>query len=201
MPSSQKLTRSELKHSAILEAARLEFAEHGFQNTSMDGVSARAGVSKRTLYNHFSSKEELFDKITECLWKQDDSIVYCPKRPLKQQLRQLAEKKLELMASPGYVGLARSVMGEYMRSQEMAQAAMARFEENEDGVSIWFQAAMQDKRLREGDPKMIAHQFYGLLKTFALWPQLLAHQPAPTNEERDVIIEQSVDMILAYYQQ
>ena len=43
----------------ILAAAEEVFAERGFQNTSMDEVSLRVGVSKPMLYEYFSSKEGL----------------------------------------------------------------------------------------------------------------------------------------------
>lgn len=48
------------KHSAILTAASQAFLENGFDGTSMDEVAKRAGVSKQTVYSHFSSKEQLF---------------------------------------------------------------------------------------------------------------------------------------------
>ena len=44
----------------MLEAAIAEFQACGYQSASMDAIAAAAGVSKRTLYNHFSSKEALF---------------------------------------------------------------------------------------------------------------------------------------------
>ncbi|MBY5990611.1 TetR/AcrR family transcriptional regulator [Ferrimonas balearica] len=200
MSQSPRPTRSEQKRAAILAAARLEFEEKGFQGASMDGISARAEVSKRTLYNHFANKEALFGQITECLWQQDDALEYRPDAPLAEQLSALAVKKLDLMAAPGYIGLARSVMGEYMRSPELAQAAMARFEQSEDGASAWFAAAMADGRLAPGDPKVVAHQFYGLLKTFALWPQLLAHVPAPPPEARAALVADTVALILGRYE-
>ena len=52
-------TRTERKRCAILEAAAEEFQANGFEGTSMDRVAERAGVSKRTIYNHFENKEAL----------------------------------------------------------------------------------------------------------------------------------------------
>jgi AcrR family transcriptional regulator len=43
----------------ILAVAEEVFAERGFQNTSMDEVSLRVGVSKPMLYEYFTSKEGL----------------------------------------------------------------------------------------------------------------------------------------------
>ncbi|HEX5664228.1 MAG TPA: helix-turn-helix domain-containing protein, partial [Xanthomonadaceae bacterium] len=53
------------KRAAILEAAVAEFRESGYEATSMDRIAASAGVSKRTVYNHFPSKEVLFTRILE----------------------------------------------------------------------------------------------------------------------------------------
>ena len=50
-----------------MEAAVVEFQEHGFASASMDAISARAEVSKRTLYKYFESKENLFNAIVESL--------------------------------------------------------------------------------------------------------------------------------------
>jgi AcrR family transcriptional regulator len=44
----------------VLSAARAVFAEHGFEGARVDEVARRARVSKGTVYNVVSSKEELF---------------------------------------------------------------------------------------------------------------------------------------------
>jgi AcrR family transcriptional regulator len=43
----------------ILEAAYGLFYRHGFGRVSMDAIAARAGLAKRTLYQHFDSKDAL----------------------------------------------------------------------------------------------------------------------------------------------
>ncbi len=48
------------KTEAIIAAARKTFLERGFDSASMDQIALTAGVSKRTVYNRFRSKEELF---------------------------------------------------------------------------------------------------------------------------------------------
>src|SRR5579864_56649 len=47
----------------IREAAARLFLDHGYQGTSMDDIAAAAGVSKQTIYTHFSSKEQLFGEL------------------------------------------------------------------------------------------------------------------------------------------
>lgn len=48
------LTREEISSAAIDL-----FTAHGFDNTTMADVAVTAGVSRRTVYRHFSNKEEL----------------------------------------------------------------------------------------------------------------------------------------------
>jgi len=53
------------KMHAIVEAARQTFLARGFDGASMDHIALTAGVSKRTVYNRFRSKEELFGAAIE----------------------------------------------------------------------------------------------------------------------------------------
>ncbi len=53
------------RRAAILDAARSAFADRGYHETSLDSVADRAGVSKALLYEHFSSKRELYVAMLE----------------------------------------------------------------------------------------------------------------------------------------
>jgi AcrR family transcriptional regulator len=46
--------------SRLLAAATVEFAESGYAGASLDGIAARAGVTKGAVYFLFAGKEELF---------------------------------------------------------------------------------------------------------------------------------------------
>lgn len=43
----------------LAQTAMEQFAAHGYAETTVDDVAAAAGVSRRTLFNYFGSKEEL----------------------------------------------------------------------------------------------------------------------------------------------
>lgn len=53
-------TEIDAKEAAIVAAARKTFLLHGYDGASMDEIALAAAVSKRTVYNRFRSKEELF---------------------------------------------------------------------------------------------------------------------------------------------
>ena len=107
----QRLT--DRKREAILSAAVEEFRTAGYEATSMDRIAAAAGVSKRTVYNHFPSKDELFGLMLEHLWNRsiaNASVAYRADQPLDVQLRQLLMRKLELLGDPNFIDLARVAM-------------------------------------------------------------------------------------------
>lgn len=49
----------------IKHTARELFYNNGFKNVRTDDVAKSIGISKKTLYSHFNSKEELFEVIFE----------------------------------------------------------------------------------------------------------------------------------------
>lgn len=53
------------KRAAILTAARELFVQGGVERTSMDAVAARAGVSKRTVYDYYGDKRRLLLGVIE----------------------------------------------------------------------------------------------------------------------------------------
>jgi AcrR family transcriptional regulator len=54
------MSSKEESRQKILQAAFEAFAEKGFEKTSMDEIVKRSGLSKGTLYWHFTNKRELF---------------------------------------------------------------------------------------------------------------------------------------------
>lgn len=200
--SKRPLTRSQIKHAAIIDAAAHEFREGGFAATSMDRIADRAGVSKRTVYNHFANKDALFEAILEVLWDRARSaaeIDYDPEVPLEDQLGALAHRKLDVLADPNYLGLARALVAEAIRSPGFLQEKWAQLAEEEAGLPLWIQAAADDGRLSVEDLAVAADQFMVLLKGFAFWPQVVGVLPPPSTDERTEMIDSVVELFLARY--
>ena len=49
----------------IIDAAYTLFYQSGFMRTGVDAIANAAGITKRTLYQHFSSKDELIEAVLE----------------------------------------------------------------------------------------------------------------------------------------
>jgi AcrR family transcriptional regulator len=51
----------------LLDAALIEFAEHGYEGTSTEDIARRAGISQPYLFRLFGTKKELFKaSVTRC---------------------------------------------------------------------------------------------------------------------------------------
>ncbi|WP_355506539.1 TetR/AcrR family transcriptional regulator [Xanthomonas cannabis] len=199
-PAPQRLT--DRKRHAILEAASVEFRQHGFEATSMDRVAASAGVSKRTVYNHFPSKDVLFGEILRGLWQRSAeavSLAYRPDQALRTQLTQLLQQKLRLLDDAAFIDLSRVAIAEGIHSPERARALLAQLGSKEEGTTTWLRAALADGRLAPVDPDFASQQLQALVKGFAFWPQLALGQPPLTPAQQAQVVESSVEMFLGLY--
>jgi TetR/AcrR family transcriptional regulator, regulator of autoinduction and epiphytic fitness len=200
--SNKPLTQSELKRQAIIEAALSEFQLKGFQAASMDAISSKANVSKRTVYNHFESKENLFDEIAKALLKDSAEMThfeYSPDLPLTTQLMDFANKELAFLASEKHRETIRVMMAEYIRLPQMAQKIIADVNQQESSLERWISAAITDNRLKPVDPHYASNQLIGMIKANAFWPQILMDQPVPSTETAKKIATDAVTMFVAFY--
>ncbi|MGI5202142.1 TetR/AcrR family transcriptional regulator [Spirillospora sp. CA-108201] len=66
-PGARRRMPHARRREQLLRAALAEFGRRGYHLTQMEHVAAGAQVSKALLYQHFTSKEELFAEITEAI--------------------------------------------------------------------------------------------------------------------------------------
>ena len=190
------------KRCAIVDAALHEFQAKGFQATSMDAIAAAAGVSKRTVYNHFPSKEDLFRAISTAACRRamhGSDARYCRETGVEEQLVGIAARKLEILISEEFMRMARVTLIEHLRSPELAAEAFVEIEKGETDVAAWIREASADGRLEVDDPQVAGKQFCALLNEFAFWPQLFGMRPAPDAEERARIASTTVALFLDHY--
>ncbi len=76
------------KRAAILAAARELFVHDGVERTSMDAVAARAGVSKRTVYDYYGDKRRLLLGVVEAA---GESLLASLRRAIDEHLSDAAD--------------------------------------------------------------------------------------------------------------
>lgn len=88
-------------HERIIEAASVLFIERGARAVSMDEIAARADIARRTLFNHFGTKDELLCAVASPIL--EDAIALAERRLAMESvtLEDLLELCLELFGRHG----------------------------------------------------------------------------------------------------
>lgn len=199
METPKRLT--DRKREAIVQAAITLFQTLGIEGTSMDKVAEAADVSKRTLYNHFPSKEELFAHCCRVAWPGGVSPLeqYRPGRPLREQLMQFVEQKLAQLSDDKVLGLARVAMTSILQSAEWAQDLHQRMGELDIETLKWVCAAHSDGALHDCRPGLAALLLDSLITGMGLWPQVSMRRGKLAADEQRQIAGEIVEMFMARY--
>lgn len=112
------------KRTTIMRAALTLFLRDGYSETSMDAVTEAAGVSKATVYAHFSSKQVLF----ETLMREGAGAAFDKFPPLARgggppeaELSAFFEPVLQHILTDGAYAWDRLVIAEAVRHPENAK--------------------------------------------------------------------------------
>ncbi len=178
--------RQSAKRGVILAGATEVFREEGFANASMDRIAEVAGVSKRTIYNHFGSKDALFETVVEMLISAviaSKQIAWNPELTMESQLRAFAKVKTSIVDDSKWLSLVKVVMGIAIQQPERAEETMKKSREGEAALERWLIDAERAGKLRVADPKIACQLFWGMVAGTLFWPPIFeAPQPAETRE-------------------
>ena len=191
-----KLT--ERKRESIIEAAIEEFREQGFLGAKTTRIAKRAKVSSRTLYNHFETKETLFDVVCDIMLARSNvmsPVPYDPSRGLEDQLIDALEAYIGIVTHSDAIGLQRIVISEFLRDLDRSRAFFAKAASHDYPVTKLISEAMDAGAIRKADPEYAANQLLGVVKTFFFWPEFLLGEKPKT----DGIMKDCVAMFLSHY--
>lgn len=115
----------------ILAAATAAFLEGGYLDTNVEDVAARAGVVKRTIFNLYGSKEELFREVVAQAIATAERFAGEVVGPLgegdpAEELPPVAVRLARTVLGGPIVPLRRLVIGEVARFPELARDYYAR---------------------------------------------------------------------------
>jgi len=114
LKKDQKAPKNHSKRIAVLESAESIFAEKGFHEATVSEIAKKAHVSEATIYEYFSTKEELLfcipgEKILEYQTKNREILQYI--QGATNKLRFLIYRHLQLYASdPDYAKVAMLIL-------------------------------------------------------------------------------------------
>lgn len=108
--------RSEQAHQAILDATLELLVEGGFSALTVEGIAARAGVGKATIYRRWASKLPLIVEAFGQLPGFED----CDTGNLADDLKQMLGRYLEVFNSSALSAVLPSLAGERFHNEELS---------------------------------------------------------------------------------
>jgi len=185
---------------AIIEAAARLFLARGFGSVSMDELAEAAGVARRTLYNQFSSKEEIFREMLVRLSGQMEDA-FPPgvetRGDVEDVLRLVARMILELHKHPDYLGFLRMVVADSRQFPWIAEEFATVMDPQIERLVRYLAHLTALGILECRNPMLAAHQFMGMLNELSLWPWMMGREGLPVSTEDAV--EETIRMFLQHY--
>jgi len=187
---------------AIVDAAARLFLERGFGSVSMDELAVAAGLARRTLYNQFASKEEIFRAMLLRVSRQLEHA-FPPgietQGDIEDVLRLIARMILNLHKNPEYLGFLRMVIADSRQFPWIAKEFAAVMDPQTERLTRYLAHLTDLGILNCQNPTLAAHQFMGILNEFSLWPMMVGREGALALDEE--VVEEALRMFLQRYRQ
>jgi TetR/AcrR family transcriptional repressor of mexJK operon len=188
------------KRKAILEAAKTLFLTNGYDGSSMDAIAAEAGVSKLTVYSHFTDKEKLFaeavkskceEQLPELLFELGDGM------PVAQVLLNIGHGFNQLINSRESVELHRLMVSLAAQDSTLSKMFYAAGPQRVlHGMEELLRQADQAGKLHVPDPLGAADQFFCLIKGGANFRLMIGCGDALQGSEAEAHVRDAVEVFL-----
>lgn len=156
----------------ILETAIDLFAERGFNDVSIREITRAVGIKESSLYNHFTSKQQILDEIFEFLSEQFESRSI-PEEEAVSLIQNMNPKEFMEMCmmnfklyfgNPKLMKIWRIISIERFRNEH----ANDFFIRNLVEAPLIYQSAVFEAMIKKGlikkeDPKVLARAFYSFI--------------------------------------
>ena len=170
-------TKGETTRLTIEDAAVELFIEHGYHATSMRQIADHAGLALGGIYNHFKSKEEIFEAIIvdkHPYRRVIPALLEAQGETAEDFLRNAANISLtELRKEPYYMNLMFIELvefnGKHGKSLVMDIAPKI--------LPIFEKLIRSKKELRVTNPALLARSFFGLMVSYIITDLILGDTP------------------------
>ena len=195
-------TRSDIKREAIIHAATQAFQEFGVNGTSMDKLAELANVSKRTVYNHFATKEDLVMHLVTKQFenaKASVTLEYDPEGDISEQLCELILQDIEFTVTEEHLDISRVAIGHFFYDPDKLKDEVAQLKAQETALHRWLKAAKADNKIDFDDLNRVVDEIDSLVKGQCFWPQLFKLEDVMTNEDKRKLAKNTVALVLGHY--
>lgn len=200
---SKQPLQAEIKHELISTAAKKIFLQYGYKATSMDLVAQEAGVSKRTVYDHFGDKKTLFETILKAHWDKllpDKYSLFDDNKTVADNLKDFAHIFLKFLYKPDTIDLFRLLISETPQFPDLADNILR--EEKApytQALVVYLQSKKMTGELAIENTHRSAAYFMGLLKEYHFWPMMMGLTKKKKLVDKNKLIDEVVILFLKGY--
>ena len=192
------------KRNQILDGAKRCFMGAGFEASSMNDITAEAGVSKGTLYVYFKDKEDLFGALVD---REKSAVMGAARKEIErpgtiaEQLHRFGTYVTARLTSDEVIRAQRMVLG---ISERMPDVATRFFGSDAFSAHLIVRDYL-DQKVAAGvlaveDTDLAARQFLELSMASIYKRRLFGNLPEPVPlPEIARVVDKAVDMFLSYY--
>jgi TetR/AcrR family transcriptional repressor of mexJK operon len=185
-----------LHRERVLRAATTSFLAHGYRS-SVDEIARRARVAKQTVYQHFTSKDELFKEVARELAARVFSELESSSADLREGLLRFGLAYRQRTLGAEGIGAFRTLVPEVPRFKALARTMYASSAgEMVRRLAERLAAAMDAGELRRDDPRFAAEMLLSMLAGIDRIKRLFAVDDAEGEAKRTARI---VDTFLRAY--
>jgi len=150
-----QVRKQQLVRNAIYDAAIDLFAENGFDETTVEEVAQAAGVSRRSFFRYFASKDDLLaQNVVHFGSVLSATITACP--PALTPLETVRETVLSVVRQTAAHPRTRQIIEISQRSASARQAHHSRMMEVEDTVAAAFAGRLRSASKDDLKPRVLA---------------------------------------------
>lgn len=192
----RNVTRSPMRE-RILDAADHMLARYGYQKTTADDLAREAGIGRRTVYVHFTSKEEIFlasiDRVVDRLIDDLKRTLYSGGSAEERLRRMLTARILFRFDCVHAYHESLDDMFSVLRGQYLDRREQ-HFQKEADVFSHVIAEGQRSGQLRSGDTQTLARTL--LLATNGLLPYALSGRELGSRAEVEEKTQRIVDLLL-----
>lgn len=202
-PSDQRRRRDpEARPSQILEAAFVEFGQHGLAGARLDDIARRASVAKGTIYLYFPNKEALFREMVRsttiaALEAAEARLAEADRESATAQLRVVASGWWAFLRTDRFQVVQRLVMAELPQFPDLMQfyadEVVAR---GRRLVAAIVSRGTARGEFRAIDPEVGARMLSALAMTHSLWCARRQCFPSLMQRTDDEVRDELIDFFL-----
>jgi TetR/AcrR family transcriptional regulator of autoinduction and epiphytic fitness len=183
----------------LIAVAEKVFVEQGYGAASMDEIAQDAGMSKKTLYQLFDTKEALFAAVITDRMRAlgEGAEQEAGARPLKEVVVDYLSEAARFILSPRHVALFRVLIGEAWRAPGMARAFdNACAGRGKSVLARWLAQEVKAGRLELEDPVQAAGMLFGMVVGEPHHRMLMGEGRPPSKDAIERRVRKAVDIFL-----